>query len=56
MTARAHFYLGQSYFFSDRPRDALLEFLLAEDQYYPEVQAWEDACFGQLEKEDQSSP
>jgi hypothetical protein len=56
VTARAHFYLGQSYFFSGRPRDALMEFLLAEDRYYHQVQAWEDACFGQLEKEDQPDP
>ncbi|HTP58348.1 MAG TPA: hypothetical protein VMM82_05480 [Spirochaetia bacterium] len=54
--ARAHFYLGQSYFFSGKPRDAMLEFLLAEDQYYHDVQAWEDACVGQLEKENQPDP
>jgi len=54
--ARAHFYLGQSYFFSDKLREAALEFLLAEDQYYPEVQPWEDACFGQLEKEYRPDP
>jgi len=50
--ARAHFYLGQAYFFDKRPRDALLEFLLAEDSYFHESQPWEDACFGQLEKLD----
>jgi len=50
--ARAHYYLGQAYFFDKRPREALLEFLLAEDPYYHEVDQWKDACFQQLEKED----
>ncbi len=50
--ARAHFYLGQTYFFNNRPREALLEFLLADDSYYHEVELWKDACFRQLEKED----
>jgi hypothetical protein len=49
--ARAHFYLGQAYFFSGRPRDALLEFLLADSSYYHEVEQWKDACFRELEKE-----
>ena len=52
MQARAHFYLGQTYFFNNRPREALLEFLLADDSYYHEVELWKDACFRQLEKED----
>jgi hypothetical protein len=51
MQARAHFYLGQSYFLTGQTREALLEFLLAEESYYHEVQAWEDACVSQLEKE-----
>jgi hypothetical protein len=54
--ARAHFYLGQSYFLTGQPREALLEFLLAEDSYYHEVQSWENACFDQLEKEPQPDP
>jgi hypothetical protein len=49
--ARAHFYLGQTYFFSGRPRDALLEFLLADSSYYHDVEQWKDACFRELEKE-----
>ena len=47
--ARAHYYLGQTYFFGKRPRDALLEFIQAEDGYYHEVQVWENACFQKLE-------
>ncbi|HET6487475.1 MAG TPA: hypothetical protein VFH83_13695 [Spirochaetia bacterium] len=50
--ARARFYLGQTYYFEDRPRDALLEFLLCEDTFYQEVQRWEDACFERLETQD----
>jgi len=50
--ARAHFYLGQTYFFNNQPREALLEFLLADDSYYHEAERWKDACFQQLEKED----
>jgi hypothetical protein len=38
--ARAHFYLGEAYYFLDRPRDALLEFLLARDLYPTESAAW----------------
>ncbi|HUI72567.1 MAG TPA: hypothetical protein VL354_18750 [Spirochaetia bacterium] len=49
--ARAHFYLGQTYYFTDRPREALLEFLLADDSYYHEVEQWKDACFRLLEKD-----
>lgn len=52
--ARAHYYLGQAFFFDKRPREALLEFLLAEDSYYHEVDQWKDACFSQLENEPQS--
>ena len=52
MQARAHFYLGQTYFFSNQPREALLEFLLADDSYYHEAERWKDACFQQLENED----
>ncbi len=42
--ARVHFYLGQSEWFRQRPREALLEFLLAEDLYYRDVQPWMDDC------------
>ncbi len=48
---RAHYYLGQTYYFSNKPRLALMEFLLADDSYYPEVEPWKDACFQELEKE-----
>lgn len=49
LQARAHFYLGQAYFLDKRPRDALLEFIQSEDGYYHDAQAWEDACFQELE-------
>ncbi len=50
--ARARFYLGQVYFIQGRDRDALLEFLAAEDYFYQESQAWIAACFDKLEKID----
>ncbi len=56
MQARAHFYLGQSYYFGNEPRKALLEFLLADEWYYHEAEQWEEACFLQLEKEKASRP
>ena len=46
--ARARFYLGQTYYLQGRTRDALMEFLLSEDYFYPEAQPWEDACFERL--------
>jgi hypothetical protein len=49
---RARFYLGQAYFFQGRPRDALLEFLSAQDTFYQETRPWIDACFRVLEKTD----
>ncbi len=41
--ARALFYLGQTLYFQDRPREAFMSFLLAEPQLYQEVQPWLDA-------------
>lgn len=38
--ARAHFYLGQCYYFQSEPEKALLEFLLAQDTYYDKSQEW----------------
>ena len=49
---RASFYLGQVYYFQGRPRDALLEFLSAQDTFYQETGPWIDACFQALEKSD----
>ncbi|MGA2612855.1 MAG: hypothetical protein ABSG38_05320 [Spirochaetia bacterium] len=56
MEARAHYYLGQTYYFDNQPRKALLEFLLAEDWYYHEAEQWQDACFTELEKEEGPGP
>ncbi len=46
--ARAHYYLGQSFFFSGRYSEALFEFLLAQSQYYAEGQEWIDAILPRL--------
>ena len=39
-TARAHFYLGEAYFFIGDYRKALLEFLMAQDQYFNQSREW----------------
>lgn len=41
--ARAHFYLGQTYYLQDLFEKASLELLLARDLYYAEVDPWLDA-------------
>jgi TolA-binding protein len=46
--ARAHFYLGQIYFFQGDAQSAFLSFLLANDAYYEATQPWLDACFAAL--------
>ena len=46
--ARAHFYLGQIYFFRGDARSAFLSFLLANDAYYEATQTWLDLCFTAL--------
>jgi hypothetical protein len=50
--AHARYYLGQTYYFQGKARDALMEFLLSEDYYYQEAQPWKDACFEKLAKAD----
>jgi hypothetical protein len=47
--ARAHFYLGQIKYFGKDMRGAVLEFLLAEEYFYPETRKWLDACFSRLD-------
>ncbi|MGD0724700.1 MAG: hypothetical protein ABSB63_03980 [Spirochaetia bacterium] len=51
--ARARYYLGQTYYFQGKAREALMEFILSEDYYYPEAQPWKDACFEKLEHADE---
>jgi hypothetical protein len=46
--ARTHFYLAQAYYFQKKYRPAFLEFLLAEDTYYAEVQSWLTVCFNKI--------
>jgi hypothetical protein len=50
LIARARFYLGQVDYFQGQARDALLEFLAAQDYYYQESAPWIDACYDLLEK------
>jgi hypothetical protein len=40
LEARAHFYLGQTYYYSGRNRDALLEFLVVQSTYPNEANEW----------------
>jgi hypothetical protein len=42
LEARAHYYRGQAYYFTGERQLAILEFLLARDRYYVEVEAWLD--------------
>lgn len=46
--SRAHFYLGQSYYFTSRYKNAFLEFLMSEDSYYDEAQKWLNTVFNVL--------
>ena len=48
LEARTHFYLAQTYFFRNRFREAFLEFLLAQDLYYKQVQSWLDNCYQKI--------
>jgi TolA-binding protein len=38
--ARARYYLGQSYYFAGKNREALFEFLLVQSQYGAEANDW----------------
>jgi hypothetical protein len=46
--ARVRFYLAQAYYFQGLYEEALLEFVLAQDQLYAPVQPWLESCFRQL--------
>jgi hypothetical protein len=48
--ARAHFYLGQAYYFSELYRESLFEFLLVEAQYPQEAAEWIQAVLARLVK------
>ncbi len=50
LNARARFYLGQIDYFQGNARDALLEFLTAQDFYYEECATWIHACYASLEE------
>jgi hypothetical protein len=48
LEARGHFYMGQSYFFQDRLREAFMEFLFSRDFFYDESQEWIDIILSRL--------
>lgn len=46
--SRAHFYIGQCYYFLGQYRESFVEFLFAEDDYYAEAQPWIDLLYVKL--------
>ncbi|MDR2029600.1 MAG: hypothetical protein LBP93_08705 [Treponema sp.] len=48
--ARARFYLGQAYYFSGAPREALFEFLFVQSYYPEEAREWVQASLAALVK------
>ena len=48
--ARARFYLGQSYYFLQKPREGLFEFLSIQDRYPAEASEWIQASLDMLKK------
>lgn len=46
--ARVRFYLAQAYYFQGLYEEALLEFVLAQDELYAPVQPWLESCFRRL--------
>jgi hypothetical protein len=48
MESRSRFYLGQVYYFTGKPREALFEFLSARNTYPNETNPWIDATLARL--------
>ena len=48
--ARARFYLGQSYYFLQKPREGLFEFLSIQDRYPAEAAEWIQASLDMLKR------
>lgn len=46
--ARAHFYLGQALYFQGKYKHSFMEFLLAENKYYVDVQPFRDTLYREL--------
>ncbi|MCL1929221.1 MAG: hypothetical protein FWG07_10585 [Treponema sp.] len=44
--AKAQFYLGQIYYFQGKPREALFQFLVAQEQYPNKCNSWIQAVLG----------
>lgn len=49
---RAHYYLGQSYYFTKQYDKAILGFLMARETYLAECTEWIDACLERLMEQD----
>lgn len=47
--ARARFYLGQVMLFQKKPREAAMEFIIAQDYFYHETQPWLDECLREID-------
>ncbi len=45
---RAHFYMGQVYFFQGKYKQAFFEFVMAQDMLYSEVQPWFERIYPNL--------
>ena len=49
LSARARFYIGQTYYFENLLREAFIQFLYAAEDYYPDANPWMDTILQQLE-------
>ncbi len=45
---RAHYYMGQVYFFQKKYKQAFFEFLMAQEEFYAEVQPWLHRIYPEL--------
>ena len=45
---RAHYYMGQAYFFQGKYKQAFFEFIMAQDDFYTEVQPWLERIYPEL--------
>ena len=46
--SRAHYYMGQVYFFQGNYKQSFFEFLMAQDTLYTQVQPWLERIYPQL--------
>lgn len=45
---RAHYYMGQVYYFQEKYKQAFFEFIMAQDEFYAEIQPWLDRIYPEL--------